>query len=403
MGIFSFLKKLIKEKLISQAYSKKGQEIVVEKLGFSEIENWIKNKIKENEFKEKKILFGVGERIKDFIKELREKIVILKGFDVGAKREKEQIKNIVIDSREKYIESVEDLIERLNNLEEPKFEKFIEKINKNFFDFNKSSFKNYERATILIGKEMASIKESLKVFSRNLLKTFEDSKPILDSFKNLLTIKEKLHAISPIDKILESISEKKSNLNKKISEKEKENIILKQNLEELKTSPAHLENLAKQKKIEFLKEESKKNILELKQLLDFKALSSFFHIFKEQMRIVKNHREDFYTHFIKDNGKSVVSLLDEAKLNNDAIAEKIKKISSKLEETKNNEQEIKKDETQEIYLKIKDVSLEIDNLKIEKVKEEKRDEKLKISKEELISILKQELGKMDVAVVQGSA
>jgi len=43
--------------------------------------------------------------------------------------------------------------------------------------------------------------------------------------------------------------------------------------------------------------------------------------------------------------------------------------------------------------------LEIDNLKIEKIKEEKRHGKLKISKEELISILKQELAKLNVEFV----
>ena len=43
--------------------------------------------------------------------------------------------------------------------------------------------------------------------------------------------------------------------------------------------------------------------------------------------------------------------------------------------------------------------LEIGKLKIEKVKEEKRDEKIGINKEELIEALKQELGKMNVEVV----
>jgi hypothetical protein len=114
------------------------------------------------------------------------------------------------------------------------------------------------------------------------------------------------------------------------------------------------------------------------------------------MKMVKNHKEDFYTHFIKDNGKSILSLLDEAKLNNNAILEKIKKIHSKLEETKNHEQEIKKDETLEVYFEIKETVFEIDNLKIEKVKEEKREEKLKTSKQELMNILKYEIGRMNV-------
>ncbi len=391
MGIFDLFKKLIKEN--------KVEKIVTEKLAFSEIEGWIERKIRENEIKKKEILFVVGEKIEDFIKELREKIVTLEGFDVEARKEKDHIKNIVTDSREKYIESVEDLIEKLNNLDEPKLEEFIEKINKIFFAFNKSSFKNYERATILIGKEMGSIKESLKVFSKNLLKTFDKSKPIIDSFKNLLIIKEKLNTITPIGKTLESISEKKSNLNKKISEKEEENKKLSEKIEEIKKSPNYLERLRTKKKIESLKEGLKNDIFMLKQLLDFKALANFFHIFEEQMKIVKNHKEDFQTNFQKDNGKMIIDLLDEAKLNNNTILEKVNLIRTKIEETANHEKNLKEDETQEVYLDVKEVGLEIDNLKIEKAKEEKRDEKIGTNKEELINSLKQELGGMNVEVI----
>ena len=387
MRIFNFFKKIVK--------TDKRQEIVVEKLAFSEIRKWIEDKEKENEFKEKEIILRVKEKINVLTKELEEKLEILQEFNVGVKKEKEQIKNIVIDSREKYIESVEDLIEKLNNLEELKLEKFIERINKIFFDFNKSSFKNYERATILIGKEMANIKENLKVFSKDLLKTFNEGKPVMDFFENLLIVKKKLDAINLIDKTLEGISEKKSNLKKKINEKEEENKILKQDLEKIKTSSDYLENLSKQKKIESLREESKKNILELKQLLDFKALASFFHIFEEQMKIVKEHREDFQTNFEKDNGQTIMELLEEAKLNDNIILEKVKQIRDKIEEIENYKKNLK-DETQEIEFKVKEVILKIDDLKIEKIKEEKREEKLKTSKEELTDILKQEFGKMNV-------
>ncbi len=391
MGIFEFLKKIAK--------TSKAEEIVIEKLAFSEIEDWIKRNKEENEIKEKEVLFKVEEKIENMIPGLRVKIVALEGFDVEAKKQKDRIKNLVIESRKKYIESVEDLIERLNNLEEPKLEKFIEKINKIFFDFNKSSFKNYEIATILIGREMGDIKGDLKVFSKNLLKTFDESKPIIDSFKNLLIIKEKLNTINPINRTLEEISEKKSNLNKRINDKEEENRILKQSLEKIKTSSDYLERLKTQKKIESLKEELKDDIFRLRQLLDFKALANFFHINGEQLSILKDHKEDFQTHFKKDNGKMIIDLLDEAKLNKNTILEKVNLIRTKTEETSNYEKELMEDETQEVYFKIKEVRLEIDGLKIENVKEEKRDEKIRANKEELIDSLKQVFGAINVEVI----
>ena len=391
MNIFDFFKKITKKN--------KVKEIVIKKLDFSEIQSWIENKTEKKKFKEKEIIFKVEAKIKHLVEELKEKIIILEDFDINAKKEQDRIKNIVADSREKYIESVEELIAKLNNLQESKLEKFIDKINKIFFEFDKKTFKNYERATILIGKEMTSIKESLKVFSKELLKIFDENKSIITSFKHFLIINEKLNMLNQISKTLKEINEKKSNLNEKLNEKEKENKILKQNLEKIKTSHAYLENLAKQEKIKSLREESKKNILELKQILDFKALTNFFHINPGQMRIVKEHKENFQINFEKDNGKAIIELLDEAQLNNNIILEKINQIKTKMQETANHEQNLQKDETQETYLKIKEINLEIDNLKIEEFKENKREEKLKANQQELMSALKKELGKINVEVV----
>ncbi len=391
MGIFDLIKKLIREN--------KAEEIAIEKLTFSDIGNWIENKIKEKELKQNEIILIINDKIDKHNNELNKKIKILKGFDVEAKKEKDKIKEIVNHSRKDYIESFENFLEKLNNLEINGLEDSMKKINKIFFDFSKSSYKNYERATILIGKEMASIKDGVRVFSKDLLKTYEENKDVTDYFKTILQIKSKYQNINTVDNILDKIIETKSDLDKKISEKEKENRILKENVEEIKKSQNYLDHLATQKKIEYLKEESKNDVLALKQLLDFKALANFFHINQEQIKIVKEHRENFYTHFIEDDGKSIIGLLDESKLNNDKIVEKIKEIYSKLDETKNHEQEIKKDKTQEIYPKIKEVVLEIDYLKIEKVKEEKRDGKLRTNKEELINSLKQDLDKMNVEFI----
>ena len=117
------------------------------------------------------------------------------------------------------------------------------------------------------------------------------------------------------------------------------------------------------------------------------------------MNILKDHKENFHANFEKDNGKIIIELLDEAKLNNNIILEKINLIRIKIKETANHEKNLKKDETQELYYKIKEIGLEIDNLKIEEVREEKREEKIKTSKQELNRILEQELSKLNVEVV----
>ena len=391
MGIFDFLKKIVKKN--------KVEEIVIEKLVFSEIEGWIERKIRENEIKEKEILFVVGEKIRDFIKELREKIVILEGFDVEARKDKDNIKKIVTNSREKYIESVEDLIERLNNLEEPKLEKFIEKTNKIFFNFNKSSFKNYEMTTILIGKEMAAIRNSLKTFSKKLVEIFNENKNIVDLSRSIVFIRLKLNQLNQIDKVLGEIKGEIAFIEKKTIDKKEEEEKLLEEIEKTKKSTSYLDYLNMQEKIKFLEEEIKKDIQGLKQLIDFKALTNFYHIFENEMNAIKEHRENFEESFRKDDGLRILNLLENSKLKNNEISEKEEHIRIRKEELKKNKQEIKGDETQNLNSEKTRIGNEIEELNTEKVKEEKRYDKLKTSKRELISILKQEIGRMNVEVI----
>ena len=376
----------------------KAEEIAPEKLAFSDIEGWAEKKEKENEFKEKEILDIISEKIERFTKELREKIIILESVDIKSRREKDHIKEIVESSRKNYINSIGDFLEDLNDLEINSLD-VMKKINKIFLDFNKGSYKNYERTTILIGKEMGSMKEILGVFSRELIKTFDDGNEIRENFKRIFSIKSKSDTIIRNDKTLEKISETILLLWENINSKEEENKTLLEDIEEVKMGSRYLENLRNREKIKSLNEELKSDIFSLKQVIDFKALANFFHINEDQMKILKEHREDFHTNFQKDNGKVIIDFLEESKLNNKAILERVNLIRTKIEEVENYERKIKEDETLEIGSQIKTVFLEIDNFKIEKVKEEKRGKKLKESKVELVDSLKKDLGEMNVEVI----
>lgn len=391
MGIFDLFKKLFKEKKI--------EEIVIEKLAFSDIENWIENKTKANEIKEKEVILMIGDKIKKYNDELNQKIKILGDFDVESKKVEDRLKSVVNESRKKYIESLEIFIGRLNNIEKEKLEEFIFYVNRVFLDFNKKSHMNYQKTTILIGKEMRSIKDNLKIFSGKLVEIFDENKNIVDSFKGISLVKSKLNMIIAIDRTLEKIRETIPDLNEKIKGKEEENKKLLEEIEKIKKSSNYLERLRIQKKIESLKEELKNDVFRLNQLFDFKALANFYHSFEKEMKVIKEYKENFKKAFQKDGGKNILSLLDESKLNNETISEKVNLIRAKIEKTSTYEREIREDETEELYSQIKIMVMEIDNLKIEKVKEEKRDEKIRTNKKELIDSLKQELTKLNVEMI----
>jgi len=387
MGLFDFLRKRLEKKI-------EASKIEKEKIAFSEIGNWIERKRNEIEIREKEVLVLIQDRINVFVKAFKEKINIVKVVDVESKKVEDKIKFITNEGRKKYIESANGFIDNLKSLEKDRLEKFIEKINKIFLDFNKNSHMSYERATILIGKEMANIKKSLKIFSGELIKVFNENKDIVDSLKKFSLIELELKKIAETDETLGKIDETVISLDKKVTEKKEENKKILEKIEKIKKSEDYVRNLERQRKIKLLEEELYKDILGLKQVIDFKALANFFHIFEEQMKIVKIHRDDFQKGFRKDDGESIVGLLDESKLKNDVISEKIKQIKDRREEIAKEKQEIKKDDLEELYSATTKIILDIGNFNNEKERDEKRREKLKVRKEELVEDVKGDVGGM---------
>jgi len=386
MGLFDFFKKILEKK--------EAPIIEQEKIAFSEIGNWIEKKRKEIEVREKEVLILVQEKIDIFIDELKEKIDIAEKVDIESKKVEDRIKFISDEGRKKYIESANDFIDNLGGLEKVEFEKFIEKINKIFLDFNKNSHMNYERATILIGKEMGNIKKSLKIFSGDLIKVFNENKDIVDSLKKFSLVELELQKITKTDETLGKINESIISLDKKVVEKKEENKKILGEIAKIKRSEDYVKDLERQEKIKSFEEELNKNILGLKQFIDFKALANFFHIFEAQMKIVKIHRDDFQTGFRKDDGESIVKLLDESKLNNETISAKVKQIRDKIEEIVKEKQETKKYGIEELYSTTTKIILGLGNLNNEKERDEKRREKLKVRKMELIEDVKGEIEKL---------
>ena len=386
MGIFDFLKK------------EKEKEIISEKLTFSEIEDWIERKGKENEIKERELVISIKDRIKNLDNELEIKLSLLDEIDIESRKEDGRIKRVVSNSRIQYIGAINNLMANLGNLKETSFPDFIKKIDRALSEFNKTSFKNYERTTILIGKEMADIKEEVKSFSKDLVEIFNSNKEISELSQRIGLIKSKLNLLDSTEKNKIGIKKTIISLDEKIKQDEKENQRCLTEIEKIKQSENYKNMLEKKEKLNILKEEFREKILTLKQLIDFKALTNFFHTNEKQMNILKEYKTDFYTNFEQDNGKRILDLLEESKLNTNIISERENLIKAKKEILENYEKEIEKDETHNLNYKIEKITIEIENLKIEKVKERKRKEKLNINKEELASSLKQELGKINIEI-----
>lgn len=391
MGILNLLKNIFKEA--------EEKEPKITKVNLSEIKPILdKNKEKIQE-REDSIISLIKTNIDSFSKDIQEKVEIVEKVDIESKEKNNKIKAIVYEGRKKYIEFIERL---MDNLEEHKnidnFQEIIENINYSFSKFNESSMKSYERATVLIGKEMGAIKESLKKFSKEILEIYNENKNIISEKKSILFSESKLNENLEIQDKLNKIDEESNELKTKI--KEKENILNEKLtiLNKIKNSEEYIKNIQLKESIIIKEEEIKNQISQLRQDIDFKSLSSFFHIFPEKMNYIKRYKESFLLEFKEDRGKSLVNLLNEAGLNNDKISEQIKNISMKEEILEKQKKEIKEYPTNLVSSEIETLKENIKNWNDELDWIEKRKEKLKEDEKRNTQKIKEEFKKINIDI-----
>ena len=383
MGFFDFLRKKKVEE----------DEVVVEEVAFEDIESWLNGKAEEINEKEKKVFDLIKERVDLFIKEINEKIKILEEVDVEGKKVEERAKIIVKQGLDKYLDFVDIFIKELTEVEKQNLSQLIKDMNKIFSDFDKHSYVFYQRATFLIGDEIAAVKQEINNFSKYFTELFNENQKIVDSSNVISSTKLKIKQLDEINSIIEQVGLDIKKLNGKIEESDgKEKKVLEE-VEEIKGSGDYAENLKKLEEVKVSKDEIEKDVGNLRGLIDFKGLSNVFHSSEKSMNVIKAYKENFLVSFQKDAGKEILELLDEANLNSGDvkkdIEDKINSINNNKKKTDEIKKLIKKDKTKELLKESEKIKSEIENLKIEKVKTLKRGEKLKESKEEAMGLIKE--------------
>jgi len=392
MALLDFLKKIISK-------NKAEPEKEPEKLDFNKIDSWTGDKEEEIENKKNQVLVLIKDKTNEFVSEIDEKLKILGNVDVESKKAEEKLKLITKENLNNYIGYARSLKEETYNLKEENLDKFAEKLGKIFSNFDKRSNLSYHKATILIGKEVAAVKEGIINFYKSIRKIFDESKEVIESLKIISQIKQNLIQIKEIDENLNKINRINTSLDKEITNLKEINKKSFEDIEKIKESKDYLENSKKIGIIKSTEKKLEKEIYKLKSLINFKALTNILHVNPKKLALVKEYKENFQELFLKDNGEIIINLLSESNLNNEKISNKVKQINEKRQEINEAKKLIKEDKTLELSEEIKKSELEIENLNSQGVRELKTSGKFKANRKELIKSIKKYLKKMDVVLL----
>jgi len=241
---------------------------------------------------------------------------------------------------------------------------------------------------------MVDVKESLKKFFKDTEDLLKDHKNVIDESKIIRSVEIDAKKFNEIKKIKSEIAKDIEECNSNINNLKELIKIKEEEIENVKKSEKFLEESKKEQDLKIKKQELEKDVENLSRIIDFKALTNFYHSFEKEMNTIKEYKEDFKKAFQKKKGEEIILLLRESKLNDVNILDKIQEIEEKEKEINN----ITLEETglKSLENAVNKIKLEIETFSSEKIMKEKRIEKLEINLEEITKSIKIKLAKINV-------
>ena len=392
MSIFDFLKK----------FKKTEPEIVAtEKIKFSELHSFSKNKKEQLQSQEKGFLIELKEINNDLMKNLQEKIIQLENLDLEQKKADDKIKIIVKENFKSYIYSVGILINDMSNLNELNSStEMINKINFTFATFQKKSNTSYQKATYLIG-ELGQIKDEITNYFKKIEDSIEENKEIIKISKTLDAMGKKLQELSQIDNASQEIKNEMTAKEEKINQSNNKITDRQQAIIKIENSAEHKAMLKDQETLINKNNELENKINKLKALVDFKVLSSVYHKSEKDMTTIKDYRNNFINAFQEDSDNKLRDIIEATSQidNKDQIYEQLTSITNLKKQIKTIKESINNNsekEIQRINEQTKNLNSEINNLNIHIEKENKRFEKSRENKNSTLNALKEILKEINV-------
>lgn len=343
-------------------------EAECEEIRFDEIGGWLDARAGKISEDERRVFGLIRVKMDLFDVEISEKIGVLEGIDVEAKKVEGRTKIIVKQGLDRYLEFVRVFMKELAEVEKENLERFIGDTNKIFANFDKRSYLFYQRANYLIGDELLAVRTEISDLSKYFSGVFDENHGIVNSSSVISSIRLKLKELYELDVALNKINFEIKNLGVKVVDGEERGRKLSEEIERIKASGEYAESLGREAEIKLAEKELGDDFSRLKVFVDFKALSNVFHSDEKKMDLIKSYRDDFRKSIVKDGGRGILDLMRGAGLNVGVVVDKIKLIDGKRRKISESKGLVDESGAEMLSGELEKMKSEVESLSIEKVK-----------------------------------
>jgi hypothetical protein len=388
MSFLNKIKKLFQEE-------EKPKEKDAEAISQNELAQRVESLVKTSEAGSNKLKKGIKDRISRFNRELTASIEILNKNDLSKRKDYAKVKTIVLQNRDTYVSCLSNLLKNAQKIEEAGVVIYINKILLAINDFRKASAMPYEKATYLIGKEMAATMEIVRQFAKDISDIGEQNKPLFEETAAIERVSSLSNELKREESLEEETNREILRLNLRIKGLDDEGELTQNEISAIKAGEAHKRDLQAKENHKKEQEKIKKELEKLKQKIDFKALSKVFHHDKKKAALIKEYSSRFIDALRNDENLSIIPLVHESQ---SADIFELKGLKEQLIESEfplNLETEAKLSNLDE---RIRAIAAEKAKLSENMHEENKKLEKQKGKKHKTLSDLKDLLGKLNIAI-----
>jgi hypothetical protein len=386
MALFSFLKKLLEKEEKKEA---EKEAISLEELKLRIPSEFASAEVENENFKSEMI-----KHVLRFSSEIENQIEILRRIDLKERKEAERLKLINLENLKVYISYLERLTKDLKNIESLRPREYTSKINEILSSFEKNSRPSYEKATILIGKELEQARWMVRDFLKDYNTLVSENTWLFEKIKGLMQIKNALEELEYFDKkkfdnanLIDTSSKKAEGIKKSRQDVENE-------INTIKNSQDFKNLLEKRGNTMQEREKLNKEVMLLKQDIDLKYLLRIFHTNEKISRLISEYKENFLVALEKDNSLAIIDAINAAKPDPN-IAESIKRIRAKSKELEDSAESSIEILIKELEKKISSFNFEALSLERELEHARKKQEKLTEKYIELEENLKSKAAAID--------
>lgn len=349
-------------------FFKRKEEKPIKKIRFQELNSEVEAEIDGIKKRIQSARESVKERTMQLNSELEQKLRILKQIDLKERKESERIKFIVLENLKVYTSHLQNLMDNLKNLDLNDREYFT-RMHALFENFKKNSINSFQKATILVGREIEDVVSSIRKFSADVERIMAEDKGIFESEKIGGMLKNLLTSFDAEKEREEEIKNSLHDLEKNLDWVEKKKKELEKNLEDAEKSREYSIFFEDKERRRQERERVRGEILRMKQEIDIKAMLKHFHHDRKKSDVLKEYAEEFIIALESDENGKMLEIVKEFKP--EVNAKKLKELRLKSIELKNWQETAIERKVREIEEGIKKMNLELAAIQ-EKMNEEKK-------------------------------